>query len=105
MIDTPDEAREALGLLPHRHQPSWMHMGDCDICGNVRDYPLHAMVDYPSVAGWTPPGAASEVTEAMMNALRSYKQADEDGVMVLVSRQALDEAIAALSAQQGEGSQ
>lgn len=27
-------------------------------------------------------------------ALRDYKQADEDGVMVLVSRQALDEAIA-----------
>lgn len=29
-----------------------------------------------------------------LDALRNYKQADEDGVMVLVSRQACDEAIA-----------
>jgi hypothetical protein len=36
--------------------------------------------------------------EAMLSALKSYKQADEDGVMCLVSRQAVDEAIAALQA-------
>lgn len=30
--------------------------------------------------------------EMIVNALRNYQQADEDGVMVLVSRQACDEA-------------
>lgn len=30
----------------------------------------------------------------LLEALRSYQQADEDGVMVLVSRQACDEAVA-----------
>lgn len=33
---------------------------------------------------------------ALIAALRSYKQADEDGVFVLVSRQACDEAATAL---------
>ena len=32
----------------------------------------------------------------LIEALKSYQQADEDGVMVLVSRQAVDEAIGAL---------
>ena len=33
----------------------------------------------------------------VLEALKGYRQADEDGVMVLVSRQALDEAIGTLS--------
>jgi hypothetical protein len=37
------------------------------------------------------------VTEACLTALRGYEQADHNGVMVLVSREALDEAIAALT--------
>jgi hypothetical protein len=88
MIDVPVDASESLERIILRHG----------------DYPVHCAAEIIA-AGWTPPGSAPEVTKAMMNALRSYKQADEDGVMVLVSRQALDEAIAALSAQQGEGSQ
>lgn len=26
---------------PHEYSPSWLHMGDCDICGNVADHPNH----------------------------------------------------------------
>lgn len=43
----------------------------------------------------TPP--APVLSAKAMAALRNYQQADEDGTMVLVSRQALDEAIAALA--------
>ena len=37
------------------------------------------------------------VGDGVLNALRSYEQADADGTFVKVSRQALDEAIAALT--------
>lgn len=36
--------------------------------------------------------------EAILSALKSYSQADDDGVMCIVSRQAVDEAIAMLAA-------
>lgn len=39
----------------------------------------------------------------MLEALKNYQQADEDGSMVLVSRQALDEAIRILGHAQGAG--
>jgi hypothetical protein len=38
----------------------------------------------------------------LIEALKSYQQADEDGVMVLVSRQACDEAADTISALQAE---
>ena len=40
---------------------------------------------------------AQAIEEAALDALRAYQQADEEGVMVLVSREALDMAIRALS--------
>ena len=43
------------------------------------------------------------VGQECLQALRSYEQADHDGVMVLVSRQALDMAISALSGAQPAG--
>lgn len=47
---------------------------------------------------------AAQHKEAMIAALKSYRQADEDGVMVLVSRQAVDEAVAILQAGVPSGS-
>jgi hypothetical protein len=32
----PDE------VAPHDYVPSALHMGDCNICGNRRDHPIHA---------------------------------------------------------------
>lgn len=40
--------------------------------------------------------------EALLKALRSYQQADEEGVMVLVSRQACEEAATAIERLRGE---
>jgi hypothetical protein len=28
-------------MRPHSYFPSTMHMGDCAVCGNVADHPLH----------------------------------------------------------------
>lgn len=28
-------------IKPHRYRPSWLHMGDCDVCGHVAESPLH----------------------------------------------------------------
>lgn len=55
--------------------------------------------DPASAALAPPPDAiqAQAIEEAALDALRAYQQADEDGVMVLVSREALDMAIRALS--------
>lgn len=33
--DRPEE------LVPHEYWPSWEHMGDCAVCGNVADHPIH----------------------------------------------------------------
>lgn len=52
-----------------------------------------AEVPSPAPSSWQP-----TVSPMAMAALEHYRQADEDGEMVTVSRQALDEAIAALSA-------
>lgn len=46
--------------------------------------------------GWPCPITASRVSEDCLKALKAYQQADIDGVLVKVSRQALDEAIQAL---------
>lgn len=54
----------------------------------------------PLIYGDTaPPSAPVGVTPECLSALRSYQQADAEGVMVTVSRQALDEVIAALTKQ------
>lgn len=28
-------------IAPHLYRPSWLHMGDCAICGHVAESPLH----------------------------------------------------------------
>jgi 4-hydroxy-L-threonine phosphate dehydrogenase PdxA len=28
-------------IAPHNYVPSAMHMGDCNVCGNLRDHPIH----------------------------------------------------------------
>jgi len=28
-------------IVPHDYAPSVMHMGDCNICGNLQDHPIH----------------------------------------------------------------
>jgi hypothetical protein len=30
---------------PHHYRPSWLHMGDCHICGHVAGSPLHIPAD------------------------------------------------------------
>lgn len=36
-------------VKPHRYQPSWIHMGDCAVCGHLADSPLH--VEPPGPGG------------------------------------------------------
>jgi hypothetical protein len=31
-------------VAPHNYVPSAMHMGDCNVCGNLRDHPIHRQV-------------------------------------------------------------
>lgn len=45
---------------------------------------------------------APDALDALITVIKDYNQADDDGVMVLVSRQACDEAAAALTAMRGE---
>jgi hypothetical protein len=50
MMEQCEMARLRIGIeaaltgrdaVPHEYAPSAMHMGDCDICGNLRDHPIH----------------------------------------------------------------
>lgn len=34
-------------ITPHEYSPSLMHMGDCSVCGNVRDAAYHVAPDLP----------------------------------------------------------
>ena len=51
----------------------------------------------PVCLPYAAPPESKWIPEAALHALRNYEQADEPGVMVLVSREALDLAIAALT--------
>lgn len=54
-------------------------------------------------AALTAAGVKPRVKPGVIEALRSYGQADMDGIMCIVSRQAVEEAIDALSALTTEG--
>lgn len=66
----------------------------CDECGRLEHL--------PSCSRSQSHTAEPDQISAVINALGNYQQADADGVMVLVSRQACDEAIAALQERQPE---
>jgi len=38
-------------MKPHWYHPSTMHMGDCSVCGNLADNPIHITVGGPPDAG------------------------------------------------------
>lgn len=52
--------------------------------------------------GTQPATEQPSVKEAAVDALASYQQADEDGIMVLVSRQAIEECLPALRSLAGD---
>ncbi len=38
-------------VMPHQHQPSALHMGDCGICGHVAASPIHTSPERTSESG------------------------------------------------------
>jgi len=58
--------------------------------------------EYRPLYAAPPASPLRRISPKALAALNHYRQADEDGVMVIVSRQALDEAIAIVSASPSE---
>ena len=56
-----------------------------------------------ALATFTPPAAQVTVNPEAVKALASYQQADMDGIIVKVSRQAIEERLPSLRAQEGDG--
>jgi hypothetical protein len=102
-------ARRAYGFWRGGSSGSWeaTQYFDDGYAWRERDAAMYEVDIRAAISGPTAPAPAQpsggELPPGCLDALRAYQQADEDGVFVKVSREALEAAIAALTQQPGLG--